>query len=289
MLSTVRVADGREVAYAQWGDLDGSPIFALHGTPGCRLNRPLEEEKIQAAGLHLITYDRPGYGRSDRHRGRKVTDCVGDVASIADALGLERFAVTGGSGGGPHALAVAARLGERVTRASCVVGVAPYGAQGLDWFEGMDPANIKEFGWALSGEERLTTELEREAAAVQLRVAQDPASLLAEFELPEADIAVLADPRVQEVIRESTAEMFANGVAGWVDDDLAFTEPWGFDLSEVQVPLEISFGASDVLVPATHGEWLASRVPHAHVVGTDDGHMIGPDEMIEHLRQVAYG
>jgi len=289
MLSTVLVADGREVAYAQWGDLDGSPIFSLHGTPGCRLNRPLEDAKIRAAGLHLVTYDRPGYGRSDRHRGRRVVDCVGDVASIADALGLERFAVTGGSGGGPHSLAVAARLGDRVTRASCVAGVAPYGAQGLDWFGGMDPANVKEFGWALSGEARLTTELEREAAAVKLRVAQDPASLLVAFELPEADMAVLSDPRVQEVIRESTAEVFANGVAGWVDDDLAFTEPWGFDLGEIEVPFEISFGASDVLVPATHGEWLASRIPHARVVGTDDGHLIGPDEMIEHLRQVAYG
>src|SRR5439155_10749166 len=125
----------------------------------------------------VITYDRPGYGGSARHAGRRVVDCVGDVAAIADVLGIERFAITGGSGGGPHALAVAARLPEQVTRAACAVGVAPYEAQDINWFDGMDPLNVQEFGWALQGEEVLARELEREAAEVKQRVAADPSKL----------------------------------------------------------------------------------------------------------------
>ncbi len=290
MPETVKVADGRSVAYAQWGDPVGMPVMDLHGTPGSRLGRPPDEDKLTALGIRLITYDRAGYGWSDRQRGRHVVDCVGDVAAIADELGLEQFAAMGGSGGGPHLLAVAARLGDRVTRAQCVVGVAPYGLDDLDFLAGMDPENVKEFGWALEGEERLIAELPREAAELQVRVAQDPTKILEGFDLPEADLAILADPRIQGIMREEAADMFANGAWGWIDDDLAFTWPWGFDLSEITVPVEVRFGADDVLVPAAHGHWLAANVPGATVVVTSGaGHMTSPDESIEQLRRLAVG
>jgi pimeloyl-ACP methyl ester carboxylesterase len=290
MPQTVKVADGRAVAYAEWGDPDGAPVIALHGTPGGLLNRTPDEEKIRDLGIHLITYDRAGYGWSHRHRGRRVVDCVGDVEAIANELGLDQFATTGGSGGGPHVLAVAARLGDRVIRANCVVGVAPYGLDDLDFLDGMDPENVKEFGWALEGEERLMAELPKEAADMQARVAEDPAKMLEGFELPEVDLAILADPRVQKVTREATADMFANGVWGWIDDDLAFTWPWGFELSEIKVPVEVRFGADDVLVPAAHGHWLATHVPGATtVIETSGGHMTAPDEAIERLRRLAFG
>src|SRR5450631_4216461 len=124
---SIVVSDGRVLCFAEWGDPAGFPVFSLHGTPGGRLNRHPDESKYAVAGARVITYDRPGYGSSGREQGRSVVDCVHDVAAIADALGIERFAVTGGSGGGPHSLAVAARLGSRVTRARSVVGVAPIG------------------------------------------------------------------------------------------------------------------------------------------------------------------
>src|SRR6187549_3544594 len=142
---TVIAPDGRTIMFAEWGDPDGFPVIALHGTPGSRLQRHWDESKFVAAEARVITYDRPGYGGSERSHGRDVVDCVGDVAAIADGLGLERFAVTGGSGGGPHSLAVAARMPERVTRAACEVGIVPYGTPDFDWFEGMDPMNVKEF------------------------------------------------------------------------------------------------------------------------------------------------
>jgi pimeloyl-ACP methyl ester carboxylesterase len=290
MAQTVEVADGRSVAYAEWGDLGGVPVIALHGTPGGRLGRPADEEKIMNLGVHLITYDRAGYGLSDRHRGRRVVDCVGDVAAIADHLGLGEFATMGGSGGGPHVLAVAARLGDRVTRVQCDVGVAPYGLDDLDFLDGMDPENVREFGWALEGEERLMAELPKQARAMKFRVALDPTRLLEGFELPAADVAILSDPRIHTIMRESVTDMFAHGAWGWIDDDLAFTWPWGFDVAEIKVPVEIRFGNDDVLVPASHGRWLASHVPGATVVVTTGaGHMTSPEESIEQLGRVAFG
>ena len=290
MPQTVQVGDGRSVAYAEWGDAEGVPVIVLHGTPGSRLGRPPDEDKIRGLGIRLITYDRAGYGWSDRHRGRRVVDCVGDVTAIADELAIGEFVTMGESGGGPHVLAVAAKLGDRVTRAQCVVGIAPYGADNLDFLDGMDPENVKEFGWALEGEERLIAEVPREAAELQARVAEDPAKILEGFDLPEADLAVLADPRIQTIMREETADMFAHGVWGWIDDDLAFTWPWGFELDEIKVPVEVRFGADDVLVPAAHGHWLATHVPGATAITSSGaGHMTTPDESIEQLRRLAFG
>jgi pimeloyl-ACP methyl ester carboxylesterase len=287
----IAAADGRALCFAEWGDLGGFPVFALHGTPGGRLNRPPDESRIAEAGARLITYDRPGYGSSDRHRGRTVADCVSDVAAIADHLGVDRFAVTGGSGGGPHSLAVAARLPSRVVRARCDVGVAPYDAAGLDFFAGMDPLNVTEFGWAVEGEERLAPELERELAEATERVAVDPSQLLGEdWQLDEADRAILGRADVATLIVESHADLVRGGIWGWVDDDLAFTRPWGFDLAEIAVPVEVRYGAKDVLVPAAHGAWLGRHVPHATVVVEETaGHMADPDDVVARLRWLVTG
>jgi pimeloyl-ACP methyl ester carboxylesterase len=112
---TVAAVDGRTLAIAECGDPDGFPVFSLHGTPGSRFVGQANASAYASVGARVITYDRPGYGGSDRFRGRRVVDSVADVSAIADSLGIERFAVTGGSWGGPHSLAVAARLPERVT------------------------------------------------------------------------------------------------------------------------------------------------------------------------------
>src|SRR4051794_25030273 len=211
-LSTIALPDGRTLAYAEWGDPQGRPIISCHGTPGCRLNRHPNQDLVQTTGARVIAFDRPGYGRSSRREGRRVVDVVEDVERLADHLGLSTFAVAGGSGGGPHALAVASLLGDRVTRAGCVVGVAPYDVLGEEWFAGMDPMNIKEFSWALEGEQRLHAELTREDAEMRTRVASDPSSVLGDFDLPEADRKVLARADVASVIRDSTEEQSVNGV-----------------------------------------------------------------------------
>jgi pimeloyl-ACP methyl ester carboxylesterase len=287
---TATAPDGRTLTFAEWGDPDGFPVFSLHGTPGCRLNRHPNEELTRSTGARVITYDRAGYGRSDRHRGRVVADDAMDVMAIADALRIGRFAVAGGSGGGPHALAAAALLGDRITRASCVVGVAPYEALGEEFWTGMDPQNVKEFGWALEGEDRLTPELERLDEEFRREMAADPATALSGFELSEADRKVLARPDLAQVLREVAIEQTINGVGGWVDDDLAFAKPWGFDPADIRVPVQISYGTADVLVPPQHGAWLAARVPGAEVRLNELGHLGDPDtDLVERMAWLTGG
>jgi pimeloyl-ACP methyl ester carboxylesterase len=286
---TTKARDGRSLAFEEWGDPNGFPVFSLHGTPGSRFNRHYDEGLYVRAGARVITYDRPGYGKSDRQPGRAVVNCVEDVAALADTLEIHRFAVIGGSGGGPHALAVAARLPERVERATCAVGVAPYDPEDFDWFDGMDPENVKEMQWGLEGEAVLVANLEREAAEVLARVAVDPSKIIGdEFELPESDRLELARPERQDVIRQAVNESVVNGVWGWADDDLAFLRSWGFEVSEIRIPTRVIYGTTDVLVPRNHGEWLAKNVPGAEVVIEDhQGHVPDPESMFEIFRWLA--
>jgi pimeloyl-ACP methyl ester carboxylesterase len=281
-LLTVETTDGRELSYALWGDGDGFPVFALHGTPGCRLERWPDEDVYKRLGILHITHDRPGYGRSTRRPGRRIADEADDVAALADQLGLERFGVTGTSGGGAHALACAALLPDRVVRAACVVGVAPLGDDGLDrdaWLADMDPENIKESGWAEAGEEVLEPALEAENAKIAARVAHNPSSVLGDFDLSDSDRQELTRPERVQIIGESWAEHSARGVGGWVDDDLAHLRPWGFNVGQITVPVLIRYGTTDVLVPPAHGEWLAAHVPGcvAKVDGVA-GHLAGDPE-----------
>lgn len=293
-LRVVAAPDGRQVAFAVWGDPAGFPVLALHGTPGCRLMRWPDEELYGRLGVCYVTHDRAGYGRSTRRRGRRVVDEVEDVRLIADELGFERFGVTGGSGGGPHTLACAARLPDRVLRAICSVGSAPYGPPGLDpdaWLAGMDPQNLREFDSALDGEEVLVADLERFQAKIEAQAAVDPSSVFDEFELSESDRAQLARPEATQILRESIPEYAVNGVYGWADDDLALTGPWGFDVSEITVPVLVRYGITDVLVPRAHGDWLAAHVPGCIVKVDDAGHL-GRDpveEISEEMRWLRDG
>ena len=131
---TVRLCDGRAVAYAEWGDPQGAPVIYFQGTPSCRLNHP-DEAIARMLGARLITIDRPGFGRSDAAPGRKLLDWPDDVAQIADALGLERFALIGISGGGPYVAACAYKIPKRLTNVAIVGGAGPIDSPGAT--EGM--------------------------------------------------------------------------------------------------------------------------------------------------------
>lgn len=282
---TLTLGDSRELRFAEFGDARGWPILSLHGTPGCRLNRP-DDAELFAAGLRLITFDRPGYGGSHRRPGRSVVDCVDDVIALLDFLGIDAFSVTGSSGGGPHALAVAARLGDRIHRARCSVGLVPYDTPDFDWFAGMDPQNVFEFELALSGEGALRSWADAEMAEMLDRVDRDPSTVLGDaWQLSDSDREVLSRPDLFDSVRESTHEMFRQGVDGWVDDSLAFATGWGFDISTVQVPVIVEWSTEDRFVPASHGEWLASHLPCAIPRLRDgEGHMSDPSAAAHRLR-----
>lgn len=256
---TARTSDGRTIAYLERGDLDAPAIIAHHGTPGSRLSRHYDDAVY--VGLRVICYDRPGYGGSDRNAGRDVASAAADVAAVADQLGLERFPVMGASGGGPHALACAALLPDRVTRAAIFVGAAPSDDPEFDFLEGMTDLNVQEFTAALAGEDALRAELR----PYYEMLVDDPEQLLVtlEAELPEADRERLAEPRTRAEMTRSLVEAVAQGTDGWVDDGLAFARAWGFGLDQVAAETRLWQGELDVLVPRAHGEYLARKIPGA--------------------------
>jgi pimeloyl-ACP methyl ester carboxylesterase len=275
---TVRTADGRTLAYAEWGDPDGLPVVFHHGTPGTRLDRHPDDAVYD--GFRVLAADRPGYGRSDRDPGRTVASVAKDTAALADELGLERFVVLGVSGGGPHALACAALLPGRVARAAIVVGAAPSDDPDFDFLAGMAEINLKEFGAALRGREAIEAELAQYVETTRA----NPEAVIDEIasELPEYDREVLERPPVRAVFRESLAESVRQGTAGWADDDLAFARGWGFRLEEVNVPVRLWQGELDVLVPRSHGEYLATKIPDsAFELVPGAGHML-----LDHWRDV---
>nr|WP_051945840.1 alpha/beta hydrolase [Streptacidiphilus rugosus] len=248
---------------ATWGDQRGDPVFLIHGTPGSRLGQLPEERKLTRLGVRVITYDRPGYGQSDRMPGRRVRDAASDVRAIADVLELPTFGVVGRSGGGPHALACAALLPERVSRAAALVSLAPRDAEGLAWYQGMTESNISAYTAGEQGLRRLGPLL---AARVH-DIREQPRMLIEAMraELPPADRNVIADAGVRSTLARNFAEALSNGAGGWIDDLLAFLQPWGFDPADITVPVDLWHGEDDVYSPVEHTLWLAGRIPGAHL------------------------
>jgi pimeloyl-ACP methyl ester carboxylesterase len=279
----VTATDGRMLGVAEWGVPDGIPVISLHGTPGSRLGRHHDEAMFERLGMHLVTYDRPGYGLSDRHRGRRVVDAVADVESIADAFGFDRFVVGGGSGGSPHAMACAARLGERVMSAVAIVPVAPYEALGDQWVANQAPSNVEEFTAAVAGEAALEDYLGGEVAKMR----GDVLSVFdADDDLTASDREAMGRESAQLVLREMLAEAIRQGPYGWLDDDLAFFRHWGFELAEIQVPLLVAYAANDTLAPRAHGDYLAAAIPGAQSLVMDAGHLSAMNQAEEYWSRV---
>ena len=271
MTCLVRSADGRRLAVKVSGHPAGRPVFLLHGTPGSRLGPFPRGRVLYELGVRLITFDRPGYGLSDRLAFRRVADVAADVAAIADTLALARFAVLGQSGGGPHALACAALLGGRVTRAAVLVGLAPWTAEGLDWFAGMADSNVSEYTAATAGRESLVASL---GPAVK-EIKADPARLVAAIseEMPEADQRAVADAGIRAMLVRNYAEAIRISADGWIDDILSFCSPWGFDLADIGVPVLLWHGEDDVFSPPAHARWMAKQIPTAELwVRPDTAH-----------------
>lgn len=269
---TVTVKSGRSLDAIEAGDLKGKPIFFIHGTPGSRRLFQPHVEDAKSLGVRLISYSRPGYGNSTRHEGRDVKDAVSDITEIADHLGIEKFAVWGFSGGGPHALACASIIPDRVVAVVTVGGVAPYDAEGLDYFAGTGEYNIEDTKLLQSNrskwEEKNLEEVKETLAGDKEAALEGIATLLS-----EVDKKTLSHG-MNDYLLEGMREGCSNGVKGLMDDELAFIKPWGFDPSTIQVPVQIWHGKEDLFVPLSHGEWLGKTIKGAetHFFQTE-GHL----------------
>jgi pimeloyl-ACP methyl ester carboxylesterase len=257
----VHLADGRSVPVLVAGPADGLPLLFHTGTPGGLVEVEPLTDIAAANGFRSVLYARPGYGSSDPLPGRRVADAAADVAAVLDQLGAGRFVTAGWSGGGPHALATAALLGERCVAAATIAGVAPYPADGIDWFEGMAQENIAEFGAAAAGEGPLTAMLAAQMATRPDITASDVADALGNL-VTAADRAAITGWFAQ-FMAGSMREALSAGIEGWRDDDLAFVRDWGFGLDQIEVPVAVWHGDQDAMVPFAHGEWLVRHIPGA--------------------------
>ena len=260
-MTTIELTDGRLLDIADAGG-EGHVLLFHHGTPGSVTHLPQMVEAAGRCGLRMVTYSRAGYGDSTRRAGRSVADVVTDVAQVLDHVGVDRCVTAGWSGGGPHALATAALLPERTVGALVIAGVAPHDADGLDFMAGMGEQNVAEFGGALEGEDGLRSFLEAELPGMQQADGPGLIEALSSL-LPDVDRALLTD-EFGEALSANIREGLRTGVDGWLDDDLAFTRPWGFDLGAITVPTALWQGTEDLMVPFAHGLWLAD-----HVAGVD--------------------
>ena len=262
-MTALALPDGRTLDVSVSGPATGPVLLWQHGTPGAVTQFRLVQRAVETHGLRLVTWSRPGYGGSDRQPGRTIADVSDDVTAILEQVEADRCVTAGWSGGGPHALATGALLPDRVAGVLSIASIAPYGADGLDFMAGMGEQNIEEFGAALAGEQSVRELLEAEGASMVNTRAADIVAGMSTL-LPEVDQKVLAGDLGKdfgEDLAASFREAVRTGVDGWVDDDLAFTQPWGFDLDMLAVPVFVWQGDRDLMVPFAHGEWLASRIP----------------------------
>ena len=267
----VRLPDGRRLDLRVSGPADGFPLVFHHGTPGAATPVRALERAAHARGLRLVTTSRPGYGDSSHQPGRAVVDVAADTAAVLASIGAERCLVAGWSGGGPHALACGARL-DAATAVLVIAGIAPYGAEGLDWMSGMGEENIVEFSAAARGEDELRPHLLAEREKLKDITAAGLVSSMQTL-LPDVDKAVLTG-EFGEDLAASFREAVRTGVEGYLDDELAFTSPWGFGLDEISAPVMIWQGSADLMVPFAHGQWLASRLPGASAhLEEGEGHL----------------
>ena len=253
----LELGDGRTLHAYDTGAAGRLAVFWHHGSPN--IGAPPEPlfPAADRLGIRWVAYDRPGYGGSTPRPDRDVASAAADASAVADALSIDRFAVMGHSGGGSHALACAALLQERVLGVVVVAGMAPFGAEGLDWFDGFGPAGAAELRAAATGRAALEKHLAESDDEPEF-TSEDEAALAGEWSW------------LIDVVHRA----LAGGMGGFIDDDLAGVGAWGFDPADVAAPALFLHGGRDRVVPSSHSEWLARRCPSAELwLYPEDGHI----------------
>lgn len=269
--TTFTLSDGRALGYAEHGDPRGIPLFFFHGLPGSRLMRHPDESVARRLGVRLFTFDRPGIGLSTLQPRRRILNWPRDVAEFANAQGFHRFRVIGWSAGAPYALATAYLLPDRVTRIGLVTPLSPLTVSSLVRELAPDLRRRARVGrwapWLL----RLVVARDRRSFA------HDPVGFLErEFaKSPACDRCVLDDPALKQMLIENQSQAYRQGTRGLATDARLYLQPWGFDPSQVRVPIELWFGERDETLSPVMGRYFADKLRGAtstHVSG--EGHML---------------
>jgi len=275
----VRLPDGRRLGYAEFGVPDGQACFYFHGHPGSRLEARFAESAAAAAGVRLIALDRPGYGRSDFVAGRTILDWPDDVARVADLLGVDRFLVVGGSGGGPYTLACACKLPDRVVRAGVISGVGPYDVKGIT--KGMRWQNRVGFRWGARWPALARMAMRSMERGIRERPDRTLDALVRA--MSPVDAAIAQRPRVKSLLGDIMAEAFRQGSAGAAWDAVLLGRPWGFSLREIRPTVYLWQGEADVLVPPGMGRYQAEQIPDCRArFFPGEGHLL----VIDHIDEV---
>jgi pimeloyl-ACP methyl ester carboxylesterase len=263
---------GRELLVQEGGDPDGRAVLVQLGTPGSRVMYGPHLLDAAERGIRLIAYDRPGYGGSTAHPGRSIADCAADVRTVIDALGIDYCAVWGISGGGPHALACAGLMADRVVAAATLASPAPFDAEGLDYFADTGQENVEDDRLILSDPEAARAKLAHDRLEFFERSPSGAAASHPTLFSP-VDAAVMTGELGEYLSRRNRIGL-APGIEGWWDDSVAFLRPWGFSIDAIETPVMVWQGRHDQMVPFAHGEWLARHLPNADPhLSDDDGHM----------------
>lgn len=270
--TNLRLPDGRGLDVWVDGPTDGTPLVFHHGTPGSGLPFEPMVRAMSERGLRYVSASRAGYGDSDRLRDRAVSDVVADTTAVLDHLGADKAYVIGWSGGGPHAIACAALMPDRVLGTTTIAAVAPWPAEGLDWLDGMGQENVEEFNATIAGPESHQASLDSLWPTFRDVSPDDVATAFGDLVddvdrgAVTGDFAAFIAAQMREGLRESHA--------GWYDDDIAFIRPWGFDLAAIDQTIHVWQGAHDRMVPFAHGQWLAAHIPTACVhLYPEHGHL----------------
>ena len=256
-MNTIRLKDGRQLAFEQYGAENGIPVIQQHGLGDSRLARHPDNKLTIEAGIRLITVDRPGYGESSPHSGRTFLNWVPDIEQLANQLKIDKFGVMSHSGGSPYALAIAYKLKDRVTKVVLVSPLGPLNVPGASETMHKSFGFLMKLGWL---KPLIIMAGKSEAKRANSDIVKYADNWLKES--PEPDKILFTNQALRKMFEDGMKEAFKQGAAGWVGDVFA-GKNWRFTPEEIQIPVKIFHGSADELLFAEMGRRLAQRLPHA--------------------------
>jgi pimeloyl-ACP methyl ester carboxylesterase len=278
---SIALADGRRLGFTEYGEPEGKPLFYCHGFPASRLEAALLDPAARKARVRVVAADRPGCGLSDFLPNRRIRDWPEDMVELADALGIDRFAIVGVSGGAPYALACARQILQRLTAIGVVCGLGPvhesWALRDMLWSRRLIFSLARRTPWLLRLSYAAVLEhlLRRRPAVILSMIARTPV-------LP--DRRVLERPEVRQALLASIQESVRQGSRGILHELSLYTQDWDFRPEEIALTVDLWHGEADPIVPVAHARTLMKQLPQVRpVILPGEGHFSLP---INHMGSI---